>query len=253
MDLMTIFGFLLGGGAVYYTVVEGDILSIIFNRVAFILVFGGTFGSTLITYPWKIVRDIPKSLMLLFIPPKKDRYAEEIERIMELANIASSMSIDELGTQIERIKDPFLKSGINMLLEDVDESEIYDMLEREIASTSQRHQRVITAWKSMGAYSPVFGLLGTLIGIVQILRDIADPATMGANMAIAITTTFYGIFGANFIFLPAAGKLEVYSSDEITLKELQLLGIISIKQKQIPIIIKRKLDKFLSKKMRNEE
>ncbi|MGM0441278.1 MAG: motility protein A [Elusimicrobiota bacterium] len=253
MDYMSIAGMLLGLGAVYYTAVTGNILSIIFNKVAFILVFGGTVGATLLTYPWKIIKNLPGSLMMMIKPPEFDEYSEMIEKITDLANIAISSGVDELNTQLDSIDDPFLKSAVIMLLEGMDEEDIEDNLDTEIAATYQRHQQTIVAWKSMGSYAPVFGLLGTLIGIVQILRDISDPSTMGANMAVAITTTFYGIFAANFIFLPAAGKLEIYSQEELTLRELQKIGVISISKGMLPVVIRKKLERFLAKSRREEK
>lgn len=250
MDFMTILGLIIGAAAVYYTMAVGGILSILFNKVAFILVFGGTLGSTLITYPWKIIKHLPKSFLLVFFPPKQLSFDKTIEKLTKLANIATSRGIDELHSELDNIEDDFLISGVGMLLENIDDEVLKENMERDILSSAQRHQRVITAFRSMGSYSPVFGLLGTLIGIVQVLRNLSDPTTMGSAMSVAITTTFYGIFGANFIFLPAAGKLEIYSTDELILKELQMIGILSIKKQTLPVLMRRKLEKFLSKKIR---
>lgn len=253
MDFMTILGFMTGAAAVYYTMVEGDILQILFNKVAFVLVFGGTLGSTLITYPWKIIKHIPKSVFLIFLPPKQQTFSDMIKELTEMATAVTNNGVDALQSHYENIKDKFLRSGLRMLLEDTDEETITENMERDIASTHQRHQRTISAFRSMGSYSPVFGLLGTLIGIVQVLRNLSDPTTMGSSMAVAITTTFYGIFAANFLFLPVAGKLEVYSSDEMILKELQTIGILSIKQQLLPVMMRRKLEKFLAKKFRQTQ
>ena len=103
----------------------------------------------------------------------------------------------------------------------------------------------------MGAYSPIFGLLGTLIGVVQVLRNLSDPAQMGQSMAIAITTTFYGIFGCNFLFLPIAGKLEGHSANELLIKELIVVGILSIRERVMPALMRQKLERFISEQHRD--
>src|SRR4029077_20032428 len=99
-------------------------------------------------------------------------------------------------------------------------------------------------FRSMAAYAPIFGLLGTLVGVVQVLMTLTDPKTIGASMAIAMTATFYGIFGANFLFLPIAGKLNVYAQEEVFLKELMIEGIMSIQQNEVPALVLKKLETF---------
>src|SRR4029077_8787736 len=99
-------------------------------------------------------------------------------------------------------------------------------------------------FRSMAAYAPIFGLLGTLVGVVQVLMTLTDPKTIGASMAIAMTATFYGIFGANFLFLPVAGKLNVYAQEEVFLKELMIEGILAIHLNEAPALVMKKLETF---------
>jgi chemotaxis protein MotA len=119
-------------------------------------------------------------------------------------------------------------------------------MEKEIFYTRQRHDRVTTVFRTMATLSPIFGLLGTLIGVVQVLRNLSDPSSMGSAMAIAITTTFYGIFAANFIFLPVAIKLNDQSQREIMSRELMTEGVLCIQLGDLPIAVKQKLNAFLS-------
>ena len=112
--------------------------------------------------------------------------------------------------------------------------------------------QVTNMFRSAGAYSPIFGLLGTLIGVVQVLRNLENPQSMGRSMAIAVTTTFYGIFLANFVFLPMAGKLNYYSENEIITKELIAKGIQSIQEGDAPTLLSKKLEAYLSYKLRAE-
>jgi len=102
----------------------------------------------------------------------------------------------------------------------------------------------------MAGYAPIFGLLGTLIGVVQVLKNLTDPESIGSSMAVAITTTFYGIFGANFLFSPAAGKLTALTEQEVLLKEVAIEGILSIQSGDIPTVVARKLHAYLAYRTR---
>ena len=130
---------------------------------------------------------------------------------------------------------------------------ILDGMKQEIFAIAQRHERVSGIFQAMATFSPIFGLLGTLIGVVQVLRNLTDPQSMGASMAIAVTTTFYGIFGANFLFLPASLKLDEYSSEEILAKELITEGIESVLNNEVPSVTAHRLEAFLSKKVKETQ
>lgn len=246
MDLLTLSGLILGLGVVYYVMVQGEITALLFNFNAFLLVFGGTFASTMITYPWSILSRVPRALSFMIRPPKTKPVAQVIEQMINLQILVHSSGIDALTDELENINDEFMRTGVRMIIEDQDTESISENLSNELMSIRHRHQQVIGVFRSMGAYSPIFGLLGTLIGVVQVLRNLSDPGAMGASMAIAITTTFYGIFGCNFIFLPIAGKLDGYSADEVHMKELILVGIVSIKEKVLPVLMREKLERFTS-------
>ncbi len=252
MDLMTVIGLVLGIGAVYYVMIQGQITALLFNINAAILVFGGTFASTLITYPFKLIKQAPKALKIVFFPSQRYSPSQVIRTLVRLTEMAKRSGIGSLKNEIPSIKDDFLADGIQMLLDNLDQEIIRENLEKEIVFTRKRHQQISGIFRTMGTYSPIFGLLGTLIGVVQVLRNLSDPKTMGASMAIAVTTTFYGIFGTNFIFLPIAGKLNVNSEDEILLKEVIIEGILSIQKGEIPIIVSKKLQAFLAHRLRGK-
>ena len=137
-----------------------------------------------------------------------------------------------------------------MLLNDWSDVEIKESLEEGVNGMIERHTQIQKAFLSMGGYAPVYGLLGTLVGVLGVLRYLGDPAAMGAAMTVAIVTTFYGIFFANFIGIPIAGKLESYSNYEIRTKTLILNGIVSIKKEMYPYLIREKLEKTISESNR---
>jgi chemotaxis protein MotA len=139
-----------------------------------------------------------------------------------------------------------------MLLNDWDEQDLKDSMEKEMESTLERHQQVQKAFASAGGYAPVYGLLGTLVGVLGVLRYLGDPAAMGNGMTVAIVTTFYGIFIANFVALPTAGKLESYSNQELLLKQLILIAVLSIKKEEYPYMLRNKLEKHVAHSQRKE-
>ncbi|MBD3271551.1 MAG: motility protein A [Elusimicrobia bacterium] len=254
MDLMTLLGLLLGIGSTYYVMSQGKIAYLLFNPDAAILVIGGTIGATLITFPWKVIRQVPRAIWLVFFPPKKDQPSMVIRNIVQLAERAKTKGIPSLISDVKgKGNNHFLVEGIQMLVDDLDPEIIRENMEKDITFIRRRHQQIAGIFRTMGTYAPIFGLLGTLIGVVQVLRNLTDPQSMGASMAIAVTTTFYGIFLTNFVFLPIAGKLTVHSDDELLLKEVIIEGLLSIQKGDIPIIVSKKLETFLSYKIRKKE
>ena len=248
MDLMTIIGLGMGLSAVYIVMLEGEILGLLYNPMAIILVFGGTFGSTLISYPFYMVKKIPKLLLFVFFPPhiSKSRYI--IEEVLRLARNVKSKGVASLAE--ESSKDSFINSGIQMILEDISTEEMNSNLMKEIEFTRERHNRHADIFRSMGTYSPVFGLLGTLIGVIQVMRNLTSPEVIGTAMSVAITTTFYGIFAANFIFVPVMNKLQTYSEREALAKKMAGEGLLAIQKGEGLYSIERKLELFLSQQYR---
>jgi chemotaxis protein MotA len=230
----------------------GHILGLLWDFPSFVLVVGGTIASTIMTYPWETIKHAPRSLLLTFFPQKRTTPHATIERLCELSEIAAVRGIDVLPDQLSDDDDDFLKAGVKMLLNDWDEQDLKDSMEKEMESMLERHQQVQKAFASAGGYAPVYGLLGTLVGELGVLRYLGDPAAMGNAMTVAIVTTFYGIFIANFVALPTAGKLESYSNQELLLKQLILIAVLSIKKEEYPYMLRNKLEKHVAHSQRKE-
>ncbi len=252
MDLMTIIGLALGIASVYYTLTVGGLLNIIYNFPSLVLVLGGTIASTLLTYPYRILKRVPSAMMLALFPQKRwtaDRY---ISLLVNLAEEAKRGGLDSLQNELPKIKDHFLIDGLQMVLDGLPPEIVRENLIKEITFIRRRHQQVHSVFRSMGAYAPVFGLLGTLIGVVGVLKNLTNPEAIGSSMAVAVITTFYGIFGTNFIFLPIANKLAAYTEEELLLKEVAIEGILAIQAGEIPSVVSRRLQAFLAHKMRQK-
>jgi len=252
MDFMTIIGLLGAISSLYYVMQTGGVTDLLLNREAFILVFGGTFFCILISYPWRLLKKLPMGVLMMLFPPKTYDPERLIPIIVGLADKAKRDGISSLQEELVRIDEIFLRDGIQMVIDRVNPDILRDNLNKEIHFTRERHEEVGGIFRIMGTYSPVFGLLGTLIGVVQVLKNLSDPKSLGASMAIAVTTTFYGIFGANFIFLPICTKLQVLSERELLLKEVAIEGILSLQNGDIPLVVNQKLKAYLAYKLRLE-
>ena len=253
MDLMTILGFILGGCAVYIVLARGQIAYLLFNIDALILVLGGTIASTFIAYPWATLKEIPKAFKLAFFPRRRENAIETIEILVGLCEKSKRSGIQSISSDIKNTRSKFLVNSIKMLIDGFELEIVRDYMEKEIIYMQQRHQKVASVFRMMATVAPIFGLLGTLIGVVQVLRNITDPIKMGSSMAIAVVTTFYGIFLANFFCLPVAVKLSEYSEDEIINMQLVSEGISSIQKGDVPLVTEKKLESFLSAKLRERQ
>jgi chemotaxis protein MotA len=194
----------MGLACVAYILVDGQILNILMDKAALVFVLGGTFASTMMTYPFRIFRKIPTGYKLLLFPPKFIPVEAAVTRMCDLAEVAHLRGIDALPERLLATDLDFLRSGVRMLMNEWTEEDIIKHLEQDMQGTIDRHAEVQRMFESMGTYAPIYGLLGTLIGVLGLLRFLGDPKGMGNAMAKAITT-FYGIFFANFFALPVAG------------------------------------------------
>jgi chemotaxis protein MotA len=244
MDWMTPLGYLIGFSTVGYVIVRGGSVGLIFNLHAIVLVYGGTLGATLLSYPENVVLQAIRAVRVFLLPGHRPSASAVIALLVRLTEKARRQGIESIEPDIAEMKIPFLAGGLRMVLDGLPVEIVRNNLLKEIRFARDRHAQVANVFRSMAAYAPIFGLLGTLVGVVQVLMTLTDPKSIGASMAVAMTATFYGIFGANFLFLPVAGKLNVYAQEEVFLEELMIEGILSIQQSEVPALALRKLQSF---------
>jgi len=252
IDLMSLFGLTIGLGAIYIVMYWGGTVHLLWHKDAFVLVFGGTFASIMIATPWSLFKNVPRALMSVFFSRQRLSPRQVITLLVSYAEKAKRSGIASLQEDIGQLKDRFLSDGIMMAIDGLDIDLIRENLMKEIIFIRKRHYQVSNVVRTMGTFAPIFGLLATLLGIVQVLKGISDPKSLGASMAIAVTGTFYGICSANFLFLPVANKLEAQTESELLLKEVIIEGILSIQQGDIPLIVSRKLQAFLAYQLREK-
>jgi len=251
MDIATIIGLLAGFGLMATAIIAGGSPLIFFDLPSIVIVVGGTLSSTLINYPLRDVLSVFGTVRNAFIT--RETSAESlIERLVSYATIARREGILALEAHAGSAEDEFLQKSIQLAIDGTAPDLIKDILTTDLAFMEDRHasgQAILTA---MGTFAPAFGMIGTLIGLIQMLTTLNDPSKIGGGMAVAMITTFYGSVLANVVFLPAAGKLKVRTSNELLTKEIIIEGILSIQSGDNPRIVDQKLKAFIAPALRRQ-
>ena len=247
MDIATIVGFIAAITCLMVGI--GSNLPSMIDPPSMIIVVGGTLAATLIANPLQEVIGligVIKCAILVNVPMP----TEIIERIVGFAETARREGFLSLEAAIEEGDDPFLSTGVRLAVDGTEPDLIMDILETELQFVEERHKQGQEIIANMGNAAPAFGMIGTLIGLVIMLKNMDDPAAIGPGMAIALLTTMYGAILANIIFGPISAKLKVYSSKEVLAKRMIIEGIMSIQSGDNPRIVEHKLSVFLSPKVR---
>jgi chemotaxis protein MotA len=244
MDIATIIGILSAFGLVLSAIMLGGPLSIFINIPSILIVVCGTFGVIMINYPLK------ETISLISIAQKvifaTGASAQEvIKQFVEFATKARREGILSLEGDVEGVSDEFLKKGVGLAIDGLEPEAIREILESELASLESRHKAGSDMFVSMGTFAPAMGMIGTLIGLVQMLQNMDDPSSIGPAMAVALLTTFYGSVMANMICLPFAGKLKTYSGKEAVVREIIIEGVIGLANGENPRIVEQKLTVYL--------
>lgn len=207
------------------------------------IVLGGTMGAVLVNYPVRVVARTGAVIRKVLSNPPS-RTGQVVGQIMEISLIARREGLLAVEPLIKEERDPFMRKCMQLLVDGLEPQTINSIMESEIAGTEGRHEVGVEMLSSMAAYAPAMGLIGTVIGLVQMLGNMKDPATIGPAMAVALLTTFYGAILANLVCLPICGKLKMRSREEVHLMEMQLSGIVGIAKGENPRIIKEMLETF---------
>lgn len=250
MDITTILGIILGLTLTYYGIVSGGgtILDY-YNLPSLFITLGGTVAATLISYPMDQMLEAFKIASKAFVN-KPVHPGEIIQKIIGLANVARKEGLLALEEASEELDDEFLKKGIMLIVDGTDPELVRNLLETELSFIEERHSSGAGIFDTLGAYAPAFGMFGTLIGLIMMLKSLNDPSSIGPAMSVALVTTVYGTFLANLVFLPIAAKLKARSREEILRKEIMVEGLLSIQAGENPRIIEEKLKAFLPPKLR---
>jgi len=250
MDIATIIGILLGVGLVLAAILMKSSITAFIDPASAAVVLGGTFAAALISFPIGRVVKIMSVVRKAFFSKPMDPVLY-VTSLVKLAEVARRDGILSLESQLsEGEHDPFLAQGLRMAIDGQEPAVIEAALEQEVETVIERHAAGRALFENIGKYAPAFGMIGTLIGLVIMLQNMADASSLGPAMAVALITTFYGSVVANVFALPIADKLSVRSEQEIAGKILILRGVMSIQAGDNPRIVQQKLLAFLDNKQR---
>jgi chemotaxis protein MotA len=249
MDLATVAGVLSAFGLVLAAIVMGGGMESFIDVPSMLIVMGGTVGATLINFPLKNVLGVVKVVKNAFFA-KAVSVPDVIGKFVEFATKARREGILALESSMNEVDDKFLAKGLQLTIDGLEPKSIEEILETEIDHVRSRHSLGADILMTMGTFAPALGMIGTLIGLVQMLQNMSDPSKIGPAMAVALLTTFYGAVMANILFNPLAGKLRNRSKEEILVKELMLNGILAIARGDNPRIIEQKLHSFIPPDLR---
>ncbi|MBR0597538.1 motility protein A [Sinanaerobacter chloroacetimidivorans] len=256
MEITTLIGYVAAVGAILFGITFTDnginfaMLSNFFSVSSIFITFGGTLFVLMAAFPFRNFQNIPKHLKMVLLKDKKDPY-EYIEIITELSREARKKGLLALEDKAMAFEDEFLKESVLMIVDAIEPDKLKVWFDQKLSYIDRRNQEERKFYEVGAALGPAFGMLGTLIGLVNMLKAMNlenGPEALGSSMSVALITTFYGSLIANCIFTPMANKLEIAQEREMLFKELIIEGVISIKEGENPKFIQEKLMNFLEEK-----
>jgi chemotaxis protein MotA len=250
MDIATVVGLILGTVLVLGSIVVGGGSFAAFVDVPSIfVVFGGSMGAALVSFPLKSFLSLFKvTTKTVFY--KLESIPDLIEQTVSLAETARRDGLLALESRLKDVHNPFIVIGIQMAVDGTRPEVMEDILRTEIEAVATRHRDGKAVLDCMGRFSPAFGMIGTLIGLIMMLGDMSDPSQIGKGMAVALLTTLYGALAANVVFLPMADKLSFINKQELLAMEVVVRGIMAIQAGENPRVIEQKLNTYLAPKLR---
>jgi chemotaxis protein MotA len=244
-DVGSAMGLVLGfGGIIGGLLLEGGHMSDIAQPTAALIVLGGTIGATLLCTPWRVFRAGVRALVHVFFE-KTLNPAEVTEQIIGFATRARKQGIVSLEAETDLIPDPFLRKALTLAVDGTDLQEIRKMMELEIAIEERRTDAEAKVFEQAGGFAPTIGIIGAVMGLIQVMKNLANIDEVGRGIAVAFVATVYGVGSANLFFLPAAGKIKARGQEALQLKDLMLEGVSAIVEGLNPKLIRSKLNAYL--------
>ncbi|MEE9391629.1 MAG: motility protein A [Planctomycetota bacterium] len=244
MDLATVVGLVVGIGLILISIMMGAGLMAFIDAPSVMIVFGGTIASVLIAFPMGQAVSTGKIMKKTF-QFKLSTPPEVISSMAEYATLARKEGLLALEEKLPEVQDPFLVKGLRLVVDGFPAEVVRDILTIDLFAMQERHTQGKCVLDKMGDAAPAMGMIGTLIGLVTMLKNLSDPSQIGGGMATALLTTFYGSFISNLFFLPLANKLEIRKKEETMLREIMIEGVVAIQSGDKPQMVVEKLKSFL--------
>jgi chemotaxis protein MotA len=249
VDIATVVGIAAAFGLIAWSILLGGDVGGFLNVPAVAIVVGGTLGALLVHFPLPRILGMAGLVRKAFAAGHTDPDAV-IRKLVRYAERARREGMLSLEDESEHEPDDFLRKGLRLAVDGTDPQLLEKIMETDVAQVEARHAEGARILTMGGTFAPAFGMIGTLIGLVNMLSSLEDPTQIGAGMAMALTTTFYGAVLANTFFIPMAGKLEARSREELVIRQMIIDGIMAIQSGDSPRIVEEKLKSFLAPRLR---
>ncbi len=245
MDKASIGGVLLAiAGIVAGLLMEGGNLGQILQPTAALIVFGGTMGAVLLQFPLTTVTAAFRRMSHVFAAPRKHN-DELIRLLIAFANKARRNGVVSLDADLQTIQDPFLKQTVMLAVDGTEPTDLRKIMQVSLDSTTENEERLPAVFESAGGFSPTIGILGAVLGLIQVMQHLDNISEVGRGIAVAFVATIYGVGIANLFFLPLAGKMRLRVREDYLRREMMLEGVISILEGMNPRMLEVKLTGFL--------
>lgn len=245
MDIATIIGLIMGFGAVIGgQVLEGGSVSAILQPTAAVIVLGGTFGATFVSFPLKTILQAVKDVKKALFPPS-DNPEGIIKDIIGYAAKARRNGLISLEQEAQSITDRFTKKGISLVVDGIDPQKLRETMEIELASYEEHAKGSAEVFEAAGGFAPTIGIIGAVLGLIQVMNNLSDSSKLGAGIAVAFVATIYGLMTANIVCIPFGTKLKQRLKGELQQKEMVIEGLIAIQNGENPHFIEQKLRSYL--------
>jgi chemotaxis protein MotA len=246
LDKATLAGLLLAlGGIVVGLLLEGGNLGQVVQPTAAMIVFGGTLGAVLIQFPLTVVLSAFRRLAHVFLEPRENARSV-IEALVRYANQARREGIVSLDQELSNIQEPFLRRALMLAVDGTEPQELRKIMELELDNQEEQEEKIPQVFESAGGFSPTIGIIGAVLGLIQVMQHLDKIDEVGKGIAVAFVATIYGVGAANLFFLPTAGKLKIRIRDAQVIREMTLEGVISILEGMNPRMLETKLLGFLA-------
>jgi chemotaxis protein MotA len=233
------------GGILLGLTLEGGKVGQILQPTAALIVFGGTLGAILLQFPMAVVLAAFASLATVFFEPGDDPL-KVVTEMVAFAQKARKEGIVALDADIEKIHDPFLKKSLMLAVDGTEPAELRKIMEFELDNEAERRENIPKVFESAGGFSPTIGIIGAVLGLIQVMQHLDNIGEVGRGIAVAFVATIYGVASANLFFLPASGKLKIRNRAVELRHEIVLEGVISILEGMNPRMVETKLVSFLA-------
>ncbi|QHS51329.1 flagellar motor protein [Edaphobacter sp. 12200R-103] len=246
MDIASIGGIVVAIlGILAGMMIEGGNIGQITQPTAALIVIGGTMGAVMLQFPLKTFLAALKQMMKIFISNGADSEAV-LKQLVQFANKARKSGIVSLDQDLGTIEDPFFRQALMLAIDGTEPTEVRKIMQMELDNKSEMEEKIPQVFEAAGGYSPTVGIIGAVLGLIQVMQHLDNISEVGRGIAVAFVATIYGVGLANLVFLPAAGKLKIRHREEQMAKEMILEGVISILEGMNPRMMETKLRTFLA-------